>query len=102
MLDEVLLAEIRRAYPTAAEVDAVRSQIFTAWKNRLDKVQIIVASGKDASSASGQIVVSAADYRDWLEALQTWSAELAATAAGTGTAVTGTEHVNFGSRYIRT
>jgi len=102
MLDDVLLAEIRRAYPTAAAVDTVRSEIFAAWKNRLDKVTIIVGKGNESSSASGQVVISAADYRDWLEALQAWAAELAATAAGTGNALGGTEHVSFANRYIRT
>jgi len=102
MLDDVLLAEIRRAYPTAGEVDAVRAEIFAAWKNRLDKVTIIIGKGNESSSASGQVVVNASDYRDWLEALQAWAAELAATEDGTGALHPGTEHVNFGARYIRT
>jgi hypothetical protein len=102
MLDDVLLAEIRRAYPFKEEVDSVRSAIFQAWKNRLDKVTIIVGKGNESSSASGQVVVAASDYRDWLEALQAWSAELEAPAAGTGNALSHTEHVSFANRYIRT
>lgn len=101
MTSDVLLAAIRIEY-SDAEVTEAHSTIFAAFRSRLDKVTIIVGKGNESSSASGQVVINAADYEMWLAALQQRLREIAATAAGTGTLHEGAEHVSFAQRYIRT
>ncbi len=101
MTSDVLLAAIRIEY-TDAQVAEAHSAIFTAWRNRIDKVTIIVGKGNESSSASGQVVVNAADYEMWLAALQQRLREIEAAAGTTGTLHEGTEHVSFAARYIRT
>lgn len=99
-MDDVLLEALRIEYATLAQVNAAHTQIFQAWKNRLDKVQVIVSKGNEGSSASGQVVVDQKDYRDWLEALQQLRRELMASEAGTGVVFQGTEHVDFSKRFV--
>lgn len=101
MTSDVLLQAIRIEYDDA-EVSAAHTAIFNAWRNRLDKVTIIVGKGNESSSASGQVVVQAADYEMWLAALQQRLREIAAGGDGTGTLHEGTEHVSFARRYLRT
>ena len=101
MTSDVLLAAIRIEY-TDAQVSEAHAAIFTAFRNRLDKVTIIVGKGNESSSASGQVVVNAADYEMWLAALQQRLREIAASSDATGTLHEGTEHVSFSRRFIRT
>lgn len=101
MTSDVLLAAIRIEY-TDAQVAEAHSAIFAAWRGRIDKVTIIVGKGNESSSASGQVVVNAADYEMWLAALQQRLREIASAGDSTGTLHEGTEHVSFDKRYIRT
>ena len=101
MTSDVLLAAIRIEY-SDVQVTEAHSAIFAAFRNRLDKVTIIVGTGRESSSASGQVVINAADYEMWLAALQQRLREIAAAADATGTLHEGTEHVSFAQRYIRT
>jgi len=101
MTSDTLLAAIRIEY-TDVQVSEAHAAIFAAWRSRIDKVTIIVGKGNESSSASGQVVVNAADYDLWLGCLQQRLREIAADAGSTGTLHEGTEHVSFSQRYIRT
>ena len=100
LMDGVLVEALRIEYTTLESLQAAHTQIFQAWRQRIDRVQVIVSKGNEGSSASGQVVVDQKDYRDWLEALQALIREKQAAAAGTGTVFTGTEHVDFSRRYV--
>lgn len=100
MADERLLAPIRRFW-THEQAEAAYLKIFEAYSSRLDSVTVIVGKSSESESAQAQVVVNAADYLVWMEALETRLQELEAEAAGVSVTHP-TEHVNFGVRYTRT
>ena len=100
MVDERLLAPIRRFW-SKQQVEEAYAKIFAAYSARLDSVTVIVQKSSESESAQGQVVISASDYLQWMEALEFRLTELEDTAAGKGPTAD-TEHVNFGARYTRT
>lgn len=101
MLDEALLAGIRRFW-TRDQVVCAYQEILSAYQARLSKKVIIIGKATEGESSSAQVVVQATDYRDWMEALEARLQELDREARGVSSGLEGTEHVNFGCRYLRT
>lgn len=101
MLDERLMAPIRRWW-SRDQVEAAYQAIFAAYSDRLTKKVVITSKSNEGESSTGQLVVVAADYLDWMEALEARLTEMDAEIAGTGPLLEGTEHVDFSRRYART
>lgn len=101
MADERLLAPIRRFW-TREQVDTAYEAIFTAYHGRLESVTVIVGKSTEGDSASGQIVVSAKDYLEWMDALEARLQELENADDDVTAELQGTLHTNFGSRYLST
>lgn len=101
MADERLLAPIRR-YWTREQVDTAYEAIFTAYHGRLESVTVIVGKATDGDSATGQIVVNAKDYLEWMDALEARLQELENADADITAELSGTLHSNFGNRYVST
>lgn len=101
MPDERLLAPIRRFW-TQSQVETAYQAIFAAFNSRLENVTVIIGKGTDGDNASAQVVVSGEDYLRWMDALETRLAELENLADGVTASLEGTEHVNFGNRYLTT
>lgn len=99
MVDERLLAPIRRFW-TKEQVEAAYQKIFDAYAARLDEVTVIVGKGSESENAQAQVVISATDYLQWMDALETRLKELEDAAADLGPIST-PEHVNFRQRYTR-
>jgi hypothetical protein len=99
MVDERLLAPIRRFW-TQEQVDEAYQRIFAAYSARLDEVTVIVGKGSESENAQAQVVISAADYLQWMDALETRLQEFEAENDGLGPLAT-PEHVNFRNRYTR-
>ena len=101
MIDDILLSAIKRFW-NAEKVETTYSTILDAYLNRLEKVTVIVSKATEGDSASAQVIVSAQDYREWMETLEARLAELEAEAAGTGSTHPGTEHVIHSNRFVST
>lgn len=99
MVDERLLAAIRRFW-TKEQVETAYQKIFDAYAARLDDVTVIVGKSSESESAQGQVVISASDYLQWMDALETRLDEMKAAEDGVGV-VSSPEHVNFRQRYTR-
>jgi hypothetical protein len=101
MPDERLLAPIRRFW-TPMEVEAAYKAIFSAFHSRLEKVTVIISKSTEGDSASGEVVIAEGDYLRWMDALEARLNEVADSEAGTIAAPEGTNHMNFGNRYLST
>ena len=101
MADERILAPIRRFW-NEAQLDAAYEAIFTAYHGRIAEVTVIVGKASDGDSATGQIIIAAADYEKWLDACEARKLEYEATAAGVTSGPTAATHADFGSRYLST
>lgn len=101
MTDEILLAAIKRFW-TAEQVASAYETILGAYLNRVEKVVVITGKTTDSDSANAQVVVNAADYKEWLATLEARMKEMEAEEAGSGTTFTGTEHATFNNRFVST
>jgi electron transfer flavoprotein alpha/beta subunit len=101
MIDDVLLKAIRRFW-SDEQVSSAYETILAAYMNRVEKVVVITGKTTESDSASAQVVVNAADYREWMATLEARMAELEAEEAGEGTTFGGTEHVTHSNRYLGT
>jgi hypothetical protein len=98
MPDERILAPIRRFW-SDAQVEAHYQTIFAAYHSRLAEVTVIIGKGTEGDSAQAQVIISAADYEKWMEALEARMQEIENADAGITAELTHTGHVNFGNRY---
>ncbi len=101
MVNHVLLAAIRRLR-SQSWCESTYETVLTAYTSRQEKVVVITSKGSESENASGQIVISAADFDMWMATLEARLQEYADAAAGTGTTHTGVEHVVHSNRYVST
>lgn len=101
MADAVLMDAIRRFW-TREQVEEAYQAIFESFYQRQSRETVIIGKSSEGESATGQLVVTAENYRDWMAVLEARLVELDADAGGEGPLVAGAEGVNFGSRYVRT
>ena len=99
MPDERILAPIRRFW-SDAQVEANYQAVFAAYHSRLAEVTVIIGKATEGDSANAQVVIAAADYEKWLEALEARMVEIENAASGITAELTQTGHVNFGNRYV--
>jgi len=93
MIDGTLLDAIREFW-TEQKTRDTYERILEAYLGRTEKVTVIVSKGTEGDSASGQVVVTARDYREWMATLQARLDELA------GGEVFRRETVDFSGRCV--
>lgn len=99
MVNVTLLRAIKRLR-TKSWCETTYETVLTAYTNRLDKVVVVTSKSSESESGSGQIVITAADYEDWMATLEAAIAEFEAEESDEGTTHTGSEAPNFSVRYL--
>jgi len=94
MIDGTLLTAIERFW-TTEKVQTTYETILNAYLARLNSVTVIIGKSTEGDSASGQVVISREDYREWMDTLE---ARLAAIESG-GTTFPH-ETVSFANRFV--
>jgi putative heme degradation protein len=69
MIDDTLRAAITRFWTTQKVTDTYAA-ILEAYSARLSQVTVIIGKATEGDSASGQIVISREDYREWMDTLE--------------------------------
>ncbi len=101
MADPVLVSALVEL-KTKEEIQAIRSTVLEGYLGRIENVTVIIGKSSESDSATGQVVVSREDYREWLAATEEAIARLDATAAGEGVLLEGASHVDFSKRFVTT
>jgi hypothetical protein len=69
MIDGTLLTAIERFW-TTEKVQTTYETILNAYLARLNSVTVIIGKSTEGDSASGQVVISREDYREWMDTLE--------------------------------
>lgn len=101
MADPVLVSALVEL-KTKAEIQAIRTTVLEGYLHRIENVTVIIGKSSESDSATGQVVVSRDDYREWLAATEEAIAQKDATEAGEGVLLQGASHVDFSKRFITT
>lgn len=99
MVNQTLLTALRRLR-TREWCEATYETVLTAYSSRLEKVTIITSKASEGDSASGQIVIGAGDYEEWMATLEARLAEYEAADDGNQPVHTGSEAPDFSRRYL--
>lgn len=102
MADERILDPIRRFFPLREDVEAKYLELFTADWTRLKKYTLIVSKSSEGEGAGAQVVVTAEERLQWLDAFRERLLEMDAETAGTNVPVPGCVMVDFSRRRIGT
>jgi len=99
MVNPTLLKAIRRLR-TKAWCETTYETVLTAYTNRLEKVVVVTSKASESESGSGQVVITSADYEEWMATLEQAIADFEADEAAEGATHTGSEMPNFAARYL--
>lgn len=101
MADPVLVSALVEL-KTKDEIQSIRSTVLEAYLGRIENVTVIIGKSSESDSATGQVVVSRDDYREWLAATEEAISRKDAAEAGEGVLLEGASHVNFSKRFVTT